>query len=129
MSIVGFGNTMVGSLGHWLSIPENVAMLRSLEAAGVRMDTAVRIPDETSNSSLSGKTVVVTGNWSFGKRGDVEAWVEARGGKIASSVSAKTDILAYGEKAGSKLAKAEKINAGGGEILILDEEAFLRFEE
>lgn len=57
----------------------------------------------------TGKTVVVTGTFPTMGRKDVEAWVKEHGGKIGSSVSGKTDILIYGEKAGSKLEKAQSV--------------------
>lgn len=55
------------------------------------------------------KTVVVTGTFPTMGRKEVEEWIKEHGGKIGSSVSSKTDILVYGEKAGSKLAKAQSV--------------------
>lgn len=68
----------------------------------------------------NGKKVVVTGTFPTMKRGDVEAWVKARGGKISGSVSSSTDILIAGEKAGTKLAKAESL----GTVQIISAEDF-----
>jgi DNA ligase (NAD+) len=57
---------------------------------------------------LAGKTFVITGTLSR-PRDDIAADIEAAGGKVGSSVSAKTHVLVAGEKAGSKLAKAESL--------------------
>ncbi|MDP9243479.1 MAG: NAD-dependent DNA ligase LigA, partial [Chloroflexota bacterium] len=68
---------------------------------------------------LSGKTLVVTGTLAGFSRPEAEEAIRAAGGHPAGSVSAKTDYLVAGEKAGSKLAKAEKLG-----VRVLDEEAF-----
>lgn len=57
---------------------------------------------------LSGKTFVVTGTLSV-PRGEIQSLIESAGGKVSGSVSAKTDYLVAGEKAGSKLDKATKL--------------------
>lgn len=58
---------------------------------------------------FNGKKVVVTGSFTGMKRPDIEAWLKAHGAKVSSSVSSTTDLLVAGEKAGSKLAKAEEL--------------------
>lgn len=67
------------------------------------------IQASTGSIDYNGKKVVVTGVFPSMARKDVEAWVVAHGGKISSSVSSTTDIVVAGEKAGSKLAKAEEL--------------------
>ena len=57
----------------------------------------------------NGKKVVVTGTFPTMSRDDVKAWVVAHGGKVSSAVSSSTDILVAGEKAGSKLTKAQEL--------------------
>ena len=71
---------------------------------------------------LSGKTAVITGTLSQTgmSRDDAKALLEQLGVKVAGSVSAKTDFLVAGEKAGSKLTKAQSLN-----VDVLDENAFL----
>ena len=64
---------------------------------------------------LADKTFVLTGGLSA-PRGDVKARIEAAGGKVTGSVSKKTDYLVAGDKAGSKLEKAEKLG-----VRVLDE--------
>ena len=87
--------------------------IRALVAHGVGTSGAASIDmtDIRSNTggALSGKTVVITGSIPGFTRGGAEAAAEILGAKIASSVSKNTDLLIYGEKAGSKLAAAEKL--------------------
>ena len=70
---------------------------------------------------LAGKTLVVTGTIPGFSREEAEEAIRAAGGHATGSVSAKTDYLLAGEKAGSKLAKAEQLG-----VPVLDEEAFRR---
>lgn len=58
---------------------------------------------------VSGKTVCITGTFSGFGRADASAKLEALGARVTSSVSKKTDMLFAGEKAGSKLDKAEEL--------------------
>jgi len=66
----------------------------------------------------------VTGTLAGFSRSEAEEAIRAAGGHAASSVSAKTDYLVAGEKAGTKLAKAAQLG-----VPILDEEAFRRLLE
>ena len=74
----------------------------------------------TPASHFSGKTVVITGTLSGYSRDEAAALIERLGGKTTASVSKKTDLLIAGEKAGSKLAKAQALN-----VAVLDEAAFM----
>ena len=58
---------------------------------------------------LAGKTFVITGTLSDMTRDEAKELLQSAGAKVSGSVSAKTDYLLAGEKAGSKLAKAEKL--------------------
>ena len=71
-------------------------------------------------SPFSGKTVVITGTLSSYSRDEAAALIERLGGKTTSSVSKKTDLLIAGEKAGSKLAKAQALG-----VAVLDEADFI----
>ncbi len=71
-------------------------------------------------SHFSGKIVVITGTLSSYNRDEAAALIEHLGGETTSSVSKKTDLLIAGEKAGSKLAKAQALG-----VAVLDEAAFI----
>jgi len=73
---------------------------------------------QKSDSDIAGKTFVITGTLSK-PRPEFKKIIEAAGGKVSGSVSAKTDYLLAGEKAGSKRTKAESLG-----VIILDELAF-----
>jgi NAD-dependent DNA ligase len=70
---------------------------------------------------VSGKTVCITGTFTELDRATATAKLEALGAKVSGSVSKKTDMLFAGEKAGSKLEKAEELD-----IPVYDEAALLR---
>ena len=76
-------------------------------------------PKAAVEGVLSGKTFVITGTLPGVSREEAAARIEAAGGKVSGSVSAKTDFLLAGEAAGSKLAKAEKLG-----VPVLDWAAF-----
>ena len=65
-------------------------------------------PRATAGSAFAGKTFVVTGSLSVGRE-EIKSMIEAAGGKVAGSVSKKTDAVVVGEDAGSKLAKAQEL--------------------
>ena len=71
--------------------------------------------------TLAGLTLVVTGTLDNYSRDVAKEAILARGGKVASSVSKKTDLVVAGSNAGSKAAKAETLG-----VPILDEDAFTR---
>ena len=79
---------------------------------------------EPAEGPLSGKTLVVTGTLPGFSRPEAEEAIRAAGGHAAASVCAKTDYLVAGDKAGSKLAKAESLG-----VPVLDEDAFRKVLE
>ncbi len=98
---------------------ENVEAINSLVEAGINFEeTAPRRAD--ISGKLDGKTFVLTGTLEKFTRDEARAEIEARGGRVASSVSKKTGYVVAGSNPGSKLDKAEKLG-----VLIIDEDAFL----
>lgn len=95
----------------------NRQLIESLKAAGVDMTEAE--PDGDGNWPLAGKTYVITGTLESMTRDEAQARLEKLGAKVASAVSKKTTALIAGAEAGSKLAKAQKL-----EIDILNEQQF-----
>ncbi|WP_310488364.1 NAD-dependent DNA ligase LigA [Chamaesiphon sp. VAR_69_metabat_338] len=98
------------SVYNWLQQPENIALIDRLKAAGLQFERSV---EDSNNSTLSDifaeKTFVITGTLPTLKRDEARDLIQSHGGKVSDSISAKTDYLLAGEKAGSKLAKAEKL--------------------
>ena len=88
--------------------PHNIEVIRTLQARGVSWPESDPA-EEPTEGPLSGKTFVLTGTLEGMTRDEAKAKILALGGKVTGSVSKKTDYLVFGEKAGSKLAKAEKL--------------------
>lgn len=82
--------------------------IRKLAAAVSPTYPAPKASGVEAGGPLAGKTFVITGTLSR-PRDDIAADIEAAGGKVSSSISAKTSVLVAGEKAGSKLTKAESL--------------------
>jgi len=77
-------------------------------------------PDADGDHPLSGKTVVLTGSFTAIKRNIAKNQLQQLGIKVATAISKNTDVLIAGEKAGSKLRKAEELGieiAGEDELL------------
>lgn len=92
-----------------------------LIAAGITWPEIEAAPTAVSpDSPFAGKTVVLTGSMTSMTRDEAGAIVKRLGGKVTGSVSKKTDMVVAGEKAGSKLTKAQNLG-----IDVLDEAAFL----
>lgn len=102
------GGIVAGSIAGYFAEPRNQAELRALEQAGVAPTWTPR--EQDAQGCLGGMTVVVTGTLEGMTRSEAEAAVRALGGKPASSVSHKTDLVVAGENAGSKLTKARELN-------------------
>lgn len=119
--IDGIGPIIGKSVHTWFAQKENRAflarLLKHLRVARVALATAAL----ATAGILSGQTVVVTGTLPTLSREEAEARVRHAGGKVASSVSAKTSFVVAGKESGSKLAKAEQLG-----ILVLTEAEFLK---
>ena len=89
-------------------------VVRKLAELGVVQHEEVSSAEESASQIFAGKTFVVTGKLEKYTRDEIHEMVTRHGGRASSSVSKNTDYLVAGEKAGSKLAKAEKL---GVEVL------------
>src|ERR1043166_9185618 len=111
------GLTVAQSVRDWFDDPGNIELCKRLEAAGVQ--TRIERASEPADESLAGKTFVLTGTLAEYTRDEARAAIEARGGRVSSSVSKKTDFVVAGEEAGSKLDKATELG-----VAVLAEAAF-----
>lgn len=108
--VEGIGEVVAQSVRDFFADSVNQGRLERLREAGVNVvATEEERPLETPGSAVAGKVFVLTGTLPQLSREDATAKIEAAGGKTSGSVSKKTDYLVAGDKAGSKLAKAEKL--------------------
>ncbi len=114
------GPIVAASLRHFFDQAQHVAVVRQLQAAGVHWPEVVGQASD-SPRALLGKTVVLTGTLPHLSRDEAKAMIEAAGGKVSGSVSAKTHFVVAGEAAGSKLEKALSLN-----VEVLDEAGLLK---
>lgn len=118
MNIKGIGEKSAISLFNWFNDKDNLEILKKMHD----LDVLISVSQEEKsavNSFFKDKTFVLTGALASFTRDEIKDIIRKEGGKIASSVSAKTDFVLAGESAGSKYAKAQKLG-----IRILDEEEF-----
>lgn len=114
------GSKIAYSIEAFFNNSENILMLERLKSYGVQLEKGENTNEVLSNV-LDGKTFLFTGKLSLFTRESAEDMVEKHGGKNISAVSKNLNFLVVGEKAGSKLKKAQDI----GTIEILDEQQFL----
>ena len=114
------GPKVAGSVHHFFSNKENIAILEELEKIGLQLKNQKK--QHVTDGNLSGQTFLFTGTLPTLKRSDAEAMAEANGGQILNGVSAKLNYLVVGEDAGSKLDKAKKLNT----VKIISEDEFLK---
>lgn len=110
------GPVVAKSIRSFFSEPHNLAVVRSLRERGVRWDEGPGAA-RPETGTLAGKTFVLTGTLPNLSRDQARELIEARGGKVAGSVSKKTDFVLAGDEAGAKLAKARELG-----IQVLDED-------
>jgi len=108
LAVHDVGIEVAASLLHFFAEPHNQDVLQAMFASGVQV-LDDETPEVDSNHPLAGKTVVITGSFSNIKRNQAKILLQQLGVKVASAVSKNTDILIAGEKAGSKLKKAEEL--------------------
>ena len=114
-AIPDVGPTMAESLFQFFALQSTEGFLAKLREAGVSMTAEM----SSKPQLFAGKSIVVTGSLERMERREIETLIEEHGGKAASSVSKKTAFVVAGEKAGSKLVKAQGLG-----IPVLTEEEF-----
>lgn len=113
--IPDIGPVMAKSIVNFFSSSGSLDLIQKLRFAGVNLEYS----DVSADDRFLGKTFVLTGTLPTYSRDEASAIIEKYGGKTSSSVSTKTDYVLAGEKAGSKLKKAESLG-----IEVIDENQF-----
>jgi DNA ligase (NAD+) len=112
------GETVAQSVHDWFNDEGNRSLCDRLRAAGVKTESE-RQTSALVDERFAGKQFVLTGTLDTYTRDEARAHIEARGGRVNSSVSKKTDFVLAGEEAGSKLEKAQSLG-----VKVIDEKEF-----
>lgn len=118
LEVSDVGPIVAQSIRTFFEQPHNREVVEQLRACGVTWEEGE--PAARAPQPLSGKTFVITGTLPTLSRDEAKDAVEAAGGKVAGSVSKKTDFVVAGEEAGSKLVKAQTLG-----VPVIDEAALL----
>jgi DNA ligase (NAD+) len=113
----GIGEKMAESIYTYFKNNTNLQILEKLRTAGVNF----KMKEEKSGDLLSGKVFVLTGTLANLTRDEASDIIRSQGGKVTSSVSKATDYVLAGEKAGSKLKKANDLG-----VAIINEDEFTK---
>ncbi len=119
LGVSDVGAIVAQSIRTFFDQPHNREVVEQLRACGVHWEEGE--PATVAPKPLSGKTFVITGTLPTLSRDEAKDRVEAAGGKVAGSVSKKTDYVVAGTEAGSKLVKAQELG-----IAVIDEAALMR---
>jgi DNA ligase (NAD+) len=119
LDVHGIGADMAADIVGFFAEPHNRDLLDDLAREVEVLD--YEAPARASASPLAGKTIVFTGGLEAMSRSEAKARAEALGANVASSVSAKTNIVVIGADAGSKAAKAAALG-----VTTLDEAEWLK---
>lgn len=118
VAIKDIGQITAESITAFFHEPKNMELIAHLKGYGLRMDTEA---EQIQESSFSGNTIVLTGTLTQMTRNDAKALLESLGANVSGSVSKKTDLVIYGEAAGSKLTKANSLG-----VMTMDEDTFMK---
>lgn len=105
-SLHGVGATMAQGVRDYFTDPASQDLIARLSSAGLNMEESTAA---ATDGVLRGKKIVLTGTLPTLSRQEATQLIEDAGGKVTSSVSAKTDFVVAGEEAGSKLEKARSL--------------------
>ena len=121
LKIDGVGAKVAESVYNYLRNEKHLEMLDRLAAYGINYEIGVPGEESQKDTRFSGKNFLFTGKLQHFGRSEIKEVIESLGGNNLSGVTKKLDYLIVGEKAGSKLKKAQEL----GSIEILTEEEFL----
>ncbi|MEG4800330.1 NAD-dependent DNA ligase LigA [Microcoleus sp. ARI1-B5] len=108
--VYGIGPEIAQAVYQWFRVPANQSLIARLKTAGLQLQSEVKTQNlAEQNLQLAGKTFVLTGTLPTLKRDEAKDLIVKAGGKVSSSVSAKTNYVVVGEDAGSKLEKAQSL--------------------
>lgn len=116
-SINDIGDVIAKSIVDYFSDEKNINLINRLKDLNLNM-RYLGEEVNTSNENINGKTFVITGTLSR-PRDEIKEEIEGLGGNVTGSVTKKTDYVIAGEKAGSKLTKANELG-----IKVLTEEEY-----
>ena len=116
-SIKDIGEITAQSIVDYFKVESNRTLVFELESVGCRMDSD---QEEVQESMFTGKTVVLTGSLTLFTRDEAKKLLEKLGANVSGSVSKKTNLVIYGENAGSKLQKALQLG-----VATMDEANFM----
>jgi DNA ligase (NAD+) len=119
LAVHDVGPVLAESIARFIAEPHNREGIEQLRAAGVHWPEGP--PQREDAGPLAGRTLVLTGTLPTLAREEAKALIEAAGGKVAGSVSKKTDFVVAGEEAGTKLAKARELS-----VPVIDEAGLLQ---
>jgi DNA ligase (NAD+) len=122
LAVPDVGPVVASSVAGFFAEPHNREVIAQLRGAGVHWRDGV--PQRVAAGPLAGRTFVLTGTLPNWTRDEAKDRIEAAGGKVAGSVSGKTDYVVAGEEAGSKLDKARSLG-----VAVIDEAGLRRLLE
>lgn len=108
LTVSDVGEIVAENIVTFFQQPHNQEVIKGLMTAGVHWPSP-QAQSRAVDSPFAGKIVVLTGSLMQISRDDAKQLLEGLGAKVTGSVSAKTDYVIAGEKAGSKLTKAESL--------------------
>jgi DNA ligase (NAD+) len=121
LAVPDVGEIVAKYLLAFFSESHNRSIIEQLQKAGMNWpESEPASAAENADLPLAGKVYVITGTLSEMGRDDAKQYLQSLGGKVTGSVSAKTSCLIAGEKAGSKLTKAQSLG-----VDVLDEAEFI----
>ena len=123
VGVADVGPIVASRIRSFFDEVHNREVIQALKSSGVHWEESEPLQRST-DGPLKGKTFVLTGTLPSMTRDEAKQKIQALGGKVTGSVSKKTSFLVFGDKAGSKLAKAQNL-----EVETIDEAGLLALLE